>query len=535
MCQRSLVAFCREAWKVVEPMRTYRHNWHIEVICDHLEALFWGRPATVGPNAGRPIRNLVINIPPRHMKSLICSVMFPAWCWIHDPGRQFFYSSYSQALSDEHGAKMMKLVESPWYQLRFGETGNPYFDEDGYVALSGRQQTRHFETAHGGARQSSSVGGKTTGAGGDIIATDDPHNVMEKESEKRMARSITWWSRAMASRGNDPRTFCRLVVMQRVSESDLSEWCISQGYDLLKIPARYEGDKALGVLGHEDPRTEENEPMWKGHFDHNELSDLEASLKDDAAGQLQQRPAPAGGMTFKTSNLRIMSQNVRDRLLEPGVLDRLIMVWDLASKGRSARGKKRSWNVGAVWGRKGTQVALFDVWRKQCEFDELLVGMEMFCAKWSMARPVYIEDKAAGPQAAVMLRRRISGIMMVEPKGDKDERAKAIAPFVNAGDVWVPDDSIAPWMPEWRREHAFFPNARGDDQVDTTSMALDLLLVGGWANPAAPSGGNLDLTNADPQTAQEAMLSAARRQAQVRARFEDSAPGGTRVFTGRRS
>lgn len=533
VCLKSLAEFCKAAWHIIEPTTPYQHNWHIDVICEHLEALFWGTPSTCGPNAGQPIRNLVINIPPRHMKSILCSVMYPAWCWAHDPGRQFFYSSYAQSLSDDHAEKTKLLIESEWYRLRFGPTGNPALDADGYVAPGGKQRVREFGLSYGGKRLASSVKGKTTGAGGDILVTDDPHNVSQRESEKEMARVITWWSRAMASRGNDPRTFARLVVMQRVAEDDLAGWCINQGYDLLLIPARYEGNKQIGVLGHEDPREEENEPMWPERHGDAELTALESSLQDDAAGQLQQRPAPAGGRTFRMGAINRMSALVRDAILRPGQLDELITVWDLANKPRSKRNKKRSYSVGAVWGRKGNNVFLLDVWRDQIGFDDQLEAIETLARKWPSARPIYIENKAAGIQGAQILSRQVPGVLVVEPRGDKEQRARAVSVYFKAGNVWVPDSSIAPWVAAWWREHEYFPMASNDDQVDTTSMALDLLLVHGWAEPAMPEGGAVDPTSS-PMRSEAATVAVERNRARIRARFgdESGAPGGQRIYTG---
>lgn len=528
-CLLSLSYFARRAWHVLEPTKTYHHNWHIDVICAHLMALFFRTPAKTGPNKGEPVRELLINIPPRHMKSILCSVVFPAWCWAHDPGRQFFYSSYAQSLSDDHSAATMKLVKSAWYQRLFGQTGNPFFDADGYVSLAGKQQTRHFETSMGGARQASSVMGKTTGAGGDILGADDPHNVLEKESDAKMARVITWWSRAMSTRGNDPKTVGTLVVMQRVAEADLSDWCIKQGYSHLKIPARYEGEKEIGVLGHQDPRTEIGQPMWPARHDDVELQKLEAKLKDDAAGQLQQRPAPAGGQAFRVGKLRRMSRHVMDRLLEAGQLDELITVWDLAVKGRTNRRQRRSYCVGATWGRLENSVFLFDVFRDQIGFTEQCDAVEAAARRWPTAQ-VYIEDRANGPAVADALLSKVPGIQLVPPRGDKDKRAYAVAPFFRTGDVWVPEDGITDWLEDWLREHEYFPNAAHDDQVDTTSMALDLLLVHGWTEPMLPDGRTI---REDAGAGDEMHLRAvADRRARVDAIFDARRPGAETRYTG---
>lgn len=533
-CLADLSTFCRLAWPELKPQETYLHNWHIEVMCYHLMGLFFRWPMTSGPRKGEPLRDLVINIPPRHMKSLICSVMFLAWAWAHDPGRQFFWSSYAQHLSDEHSSLMLQLVQSDWYQQRFGKTGNPVLDSDGVVALGSKRQTRHFTTDQGGARQASSVMGKATGAGGDILGVDDAHNLMQRESERAMAKTITWWSKSMVSRGNNPRTFCRLIVGQRVAENDLPGWCKAQGYAALVIPARYEGTKEIGVFKHVDPRTEEGEPMWANHFGDVELSVLEASLLEDAAGQLQQRPAPAGGNVFKINSLRRMSRRVRNALLKPGILEDLIVSFDLGLKGRSSRGRKRSWSVGAVWGRKGGDVFLFDLWRMQGGPVEIQQGVEDFCRAWPNARIKLIEEGGAGYAVAANLEGKVPGITTVRPKGDKDLRAAGIAPFFVAGNVWVPTAEWAPWVDEWTREHEFFPNSANDDQVDTTSQALDYLLVGAWVAPMMPEGGRL-IDEMPVGMGEDVGIAAARQQADLRRAWADDTPGGvtTRQFTGR--
>lgn len=491
-CIRSLAAFCKAAWHVIEPETPYQHNWHIDEICAHLEAVFWGHAAVTGPNAGNAIRNLVLNIPPRHMKSRIVSVFFPAWCWIHDPGRRFFFASYAQNLSDEHALDTMRLVRSEWYRTRFGPTGNPHFDAGGrHVSLGARQQTRHFITDRGGARQASSVMGKATGAGGDILVVDDPHNLLERESEVKMARVITWWAKAMASRGNNPKTFARIVVMQRIAEDDLSGYCIGQGYDTVILPARFEGQKAIGVLGHEDPREVEGEPLWANRFGDVELAMLEKDLDEDAAGQLQQRPAPAGGRVFKVNFLRRYSAAVRKALLaRPDVVDEWVITVDTAVKGRAARkNAKRSYTVIAVWARRGSDAFLMDVWRKQVPFTEQVEGLREMAERWPMARPILIEDESNGPAIADQLANVVPGIELVPPRGDKDRRASAVAPFVKSGNVWVPANDVEPWVRAWVHEHELFPDASHNDQVDTTSMALDYLFIRGWTAPSEPRGG----------------------------------------------
>src|SRR5207248_5263203 len=106
---RSLSEFVSQAWHVVEPATPFVPGFHIDAIVDHLEAVTRGQ-----------IRNLLITVPPRHMKSLLVSVFWPAWEWIRWPERRWLYSSYGAQLSIRDSVKCRRLVESPWYQARWG-------------------------------------------------------------------------------------------------------------------------------------------------------------------------------------------------------------------------------------------------------------------------------------------------------------------------------------------------------------------------------------------------------------------------------
>src|ERR1700686_2915012 len=156
---RSLGYFVQLAWPIVEPGRIFVSGWHIDAIIEHLEAVTRGE-----------IRNLLINVPPRHMKSLLVSVFWPAWEWIRFPERRWLYSSYGAQLSIRDSLKCRRLIESPWYQRLWGDR----------FALTSDQNTKgRFDNDRSGYRLSTSVGGAATGEGGDRIVCDDPHNVNE--------------------------------------------------------------------------------------------------------------------------------------------------------------------------------------------------------------------------------------------------------------------------------------------------------------------------------------------------------------------
>src|SRR5579862_6535508 len=276
MASRGLREFVRQAWSIVEPSTPFVPGWHIEAIIDHLEAVSRGE-----------IRNLLINVPPQHMKGLLVSVFFPAWEWIRWPERRWLYSSYAATLSIRDSVKCRRLIESPWYQARWGHV----------FALTGDQNAKsRFDNNRSGYRLSTSVGGSVTGEGGDRIICDDPHKVDEVESDTARKNAIDWWDVAMSTRVNDPKTSAKVVVMQRCHQQDRSGHLLEQGdWEHLCLPAEYESSRAATSIRFADPRQEHGELLWPERFGAAEIESLKRSLGSyAAAGQLQQRPSPAG-------------------------------------------------------------------------------------------------------------------------------------------------------------------------------------------------------------------------------------------------
>jgi hypothetical protein len=160
---RKLGEFVRQAWQIVEPSTPFVPGWHIDAIIEHLEAVSRGE-----------IRNLLINVPPRHMKSLLVSVFWPAWEWIRWPERRWLYSSYAASLSIRDSVKCRRLIESTSYRRFWG---------DRFKLTTDQNTKARFDNDRSGYRISTSVGGAATGEGGDRIVYDDPHNVQEAESD----------------------------------------------------------------------------------------------------------------------------------------------------------------------------------------------------------------------------------------------------------------------------------------------------------------------------------------------------------------
>jgi hypothetical protein len=278
ICTLPLIDFVKEAWGQVE-MVPFIPNWHIEAICEHLQAVTTGQ-----------IPKLLINIPPGCSKSLLVSVFWPTWEWSRNPSIRWFYASYDQRLSTRDSVKCRALINSQWYQSLWGR---------GYELTS--DDKTNITTSKGGYRMATSVGGHAAGEHPDRIAIDDAHNIREAESEIERQNVLDWWDLSLSSRGVS-RDARRVIIMQRLHHGDLSGHVLKQNdWVHLCLPMRYEpGRMATTPLGFNDPRTIEGELLTPIQFDEPKVAELEKSLGAyGTAGQLQQRPVPKSGGMFK--------------------------------------------------------------------------------------------------------------------------------------------------------------------------------------------------------------------------------------------
>jgi predicted phage terminase large subunit-like protein len=470
LAKRSLREFIKQAWHVVEPATAYVHGWHIEAICEHLEAVSKGQ-----------IRNLLINMPPRHAKSLIVSVFWPCWEWLHWPQRRWLFSSYAQPLSTRDSVKCRRLIQSPWYQRHYGKI---------YQLQPDQNQKNRFDNSALGYRIATSVGGSGTGEGGDRIVVDDPHNVSEGESDAVRTATLQWWDETMSTRGNDPKTVAKLIIMQRVNENDLSGHVLEQGgYEHLCLPAEYElptGDnpKKITSIGWTDPRTEEGELLWPERFDHAALEELKTRLGIyGAAGQFQQRPSPRGGGLIKEHWFKSYTTLP--------TIAYIIQSWDTAFKVK----QENDYSVGLTVGvTNDGDYYLLHCYQGKLEFPDLKRKMVELWIKYNPFT-ILIEDKASGQSLIQELKRPIEylgknyklPIKDIKFDIDKVVRVNACTTILESN-VFIPAE--AHWKKEYIKELTTFPAAAHDDQVDATTQAL-IWLASNRPRPAYSTNVNL--------------------------------------------
>lgn len=448
-CESSLHEFYKHTWPILEPGTPFIDNWHIHAICEHLEALY-----------ARAIRNLIINMPPRFSKSTLCSVTFPAWIWVKNPAFRSVFSSYSAALSTRDSVQCRRVITSPWYQSNWGHR---------FKLTTDQNVKQKYENDKTGVRMATSVGATLTGEGGDLLGCDDPHNALESNSAVARQTVLEWWTQAMSTRLNDPRTGIRLVVMQRLHHEDLAGHLLETGdWYHLNLPMEFTGVKPQWIIGWTDPRESEGDLLWPERYPAEEVGKLKRELGSyGTASQLQQEPTPASGGVFKRSWFRDYKET-------PPFM-RIVESWDTAT----SENELAAYSVGTVWGESySNDLYLLDVVRDRMEFPALKRAVQVLHDKWNGVA-ILVEDKSSGRQVCQELSAGTTlPILPVKVgKADKITRALAVSPVFESGRVYLPED--APWLAEYVKEMLTFPKGKTIDQVDSTTQAVSYLRGGG--------------------------------------------------------
>jgi predicted phage terminase large subunit-like protein len=482
---KDLRYFIAEAWKLVEPA-TFINNWHIDAIADHLSAITNG-----------DIMDLLVTMPPRHSKSLIITVLWPVWEWTQLPSYRWVFASYAFALSVRDSIKRRKILKSPWFQQRFGDLFTLISDQDTKI---------RFENSRHGFMLASSVGGSNTGEGGERIIADDPHNIKKAESEDVRTDTVNWWNIVMSTRRNDLSRSARVVVQQRTHEADVAGDIIERGgYVHLNLPTEFMFAgapacktqwvvKATGELHTwEDPRTEPGELLNPLRFRAVDNEAAKIDLGDyQYAAQHGQQPAPPEGTIIKKEWLKYYGGKGQPPIPEWNRATGFTPLFSLDATFKEH--KDTDFVAGLGWAMYGADLYLMPIKiYKRMNFPDTidaiaefvggksLDGDKSFPGVYPFMKIKLVESKANGPAIIDTLRHRIPGMVPYEPGGaSKESRLSSASWRFRAGNIYLPDESIAPWIVEYRYQLCAFPKAKHDDYVDATSQAL--LFIGGNPN-----------------------------------------------------
>ena len=451
-------AFAQHCFRELNPLTPFAMNWHVEVMAAKLSAAYQGK-----------IRRLIINVPPRYLKSLLGSVAFPAWCLGREPSTQILCASYAQDLADKLARDCRRIMMCDWYQRAFPARLSPQ-----------RQAVPEFETTAQGCRLATSVGGVLTGRGADLIIIDDPLKPEEALSQAQRRAANEWFDHTLYSRLNDKRSGAIVLIMHRLHEDDLVGHVLGQDdWEVVRFPALAEAEEMWEVETVWGPRRFTRLPgeaLHPAREPPEMLAQIRRTIGEyNFAGQYQQAPAPLGGGLVKPAWFR----QYRSSELPPS-FDRVVQSWDTANKASELS----DFSVCTSWGIKGKELYLIDVLRRRLEYPELKRAVR---EQYERFRPsvVLIEDKASGTQLIQELTREgLYAVTRYKPQFDKVMRMHAQTAMIENGFVRVPEK--ASWLAEYLNEMTVFPNGRHDDQVDSTAQMLDWFKDGG--GPSSNAG-----------------------------------------------
>lgn len=448
LCRQSFAVFSAMAFVAVNPGVTFQPAPYLNLLAGKLQQMIDGSS-----------RNLIITLPPRGLKSFTASVALPAYILGRDPSQQVMAVSYGQSLAEAHGRDRLKLMRHPLYSSVFGQV----LQQGG----SARKLTTH---SRGGAF-ATSIDASATGIGADWLIFDDPQKAQGAMSEQVRTSTNAQFEQTFLSRRNNPATARIIIVMQRLHEDDFVGHALGLGgleWDVLNLPAIAEEDEE-----HPYP-TPAGERVFRrkmGEALHSERASVEMLRQTEQvigaarfATQYQQRPAPAGGGLVQEKWFRRYAKADL-----PPHFDEVIQSWDTAN----TVSEWADWTVCTTWGRLGQSIYLLHVHRERLLFPDLVRAALRMAARFNPT-VVLVEDHASGTQLLQVLREQGFGRgRAVKPVGDKQIRMTNQTALIESGRVWLPAD--ADWVQSYLHELVLFPNARHDDQVDSTSQALDYL------------------------------------------------------------
>jgi predicted phage terminase large subunit-like protein len=443
MLRLDFPSFIARAMAELEPGTRYEENWHVLHLAHKLEQVRSG-----------DIRRLMINQPPRSLKTMTTSICYVAWLLGHDPTRKVMCLTYSNDVARIQAELFNRLVRSRWYRRIFPKH---------QPAVPNR--ILDYRTSVGGGRLATSIQGSVLGLGADLIILDDPNKGQEIYSKVARDKVKSAYDQVISTRLIHPMESAIICMMQRLHQDDLAGHMLEQEeWQQVIIPA----------IAIEDETWE----LGRGRIHRREAGELLQPARADAAwyaqqrrnkgtttfeAQYQQRPIPQDGVVIRRAWLRYYD-------VEPSELDFILASWDTAS----TLSEKADWSAGTIWGVAGGNIYLLHVERERLESPDLRHRIEAIHSRFH-ADVTIIEDAGLGRGIVQDLRRTSPTCLpiAIPVRIEKIARMQARAVMFETGKVFLPE--AAEWLPAYLEEMLGFPNNRHDDQVDSTSQALDFL------------------------------------------------------------
>lgn len=444
---RHFQLFLRYVVATTSPAVAYAHNWHIDAIAAHLEACARGE-----------IRRLIINIPPRMLKSTMVSVAWPAWLLGQDARTRIMVASYAQNLSTKHSTDCRLVMQSGWYRRAFPNT----------VLSADQNEKDKFVTTARGQRLAVSVGGAAIGEGGNILIADDPLNPLQASQKTGRDAANAWFDHSFATRLDDKQRGAIVIVMQRLHAEDLSGYLLAKGgWEHLCLPAVAPHTSMI----HCRDFCYERPAGQALHAAREPIALLDATKRElgsaNFAAQYQQAPLNQSGA--------LIHRHWFARYAEVPA-GRVVQSWDTGIKA----GAKHDASACVTFTQHEGQHYLIDVTQVRLEYPELKRLMVAHAARFA-PEAILVEDKASGQSLLQDLKRETQLPLVAQlPRGDKLSRLIRVSPLLEAGRIALPNEAL--WLTDFEAELLAFPDGSHDDMVDAFSQYLNWVRAGMHAN-----------------------------------------------------
>ena len=450
VARNDLVSFTQLAFETVVPGELLHLNWHLRAMAYALEQVRQGK-----------IKRLIITVPPRHLKSLMGSVAFPAFVLGHKPNTKILCASYSAELAIKHANDFRAVMRSARYRRLFP-----------HCQISPEKNTElELMTTSRGGRFATSVGGTVTGRGGNIIILDDPMKPDDALSEVRRQSVIDWFRLTLLSRLNAKLDDAIVVIMQRIHDQDLVGVLLEEGgWHHLNLPAIADRDLDIPIGEGKTHRFAAGDVLDAVRKPRHVLDQMKASMGSMAfSAQFLQRPIPAEGNLIKRAWLQFYQVAP-----EPTSNDQIVISIDTAMKADEIA----DYSVATVWLMKKEKYYLLDLIRGRFDYPALKKQVLRLKQRW-LGATILIEDKGSGTSLIQDLRYENLSVIGIKPEGDKTTRLYSTQAIFEAGSALFPRE--APWLQDMIHELLAFPKYRHDDQVDSISQALIWMRRRAWS------------------------------------------------------
>lgn len=441
--RNSFGAFVYAAFKVVYPGKELTPNWHVDCVCHQLEKMITGQAAP----------RLVINQPPRSLKSFIVTVCLPAWLLGRDPTKLIICASYSEDLANKFSRDCRALIESSFYNRIFPA-----------MKLNRKKVTEsEFETTRRGFRLATSVGGTLTGRGGDVLIIDDPVKANDANSQVVLDGAVEWFRNTALSRLDDRAKSLIIVTQQRLHVRDLSGMLIDSGWPKLVFPAIAIEPEDYNISDDEKYHRPIGELLQPARNSADELEDMRRTVGSHIfAGQFQQNPTPPEGNMIKAAWLPRY-----EKMPERYKFKRVTLSCDPAGK----TGENNDYSAIVVVGLCEKANYILEVQRGRWGLMQLQDRITVIAAQWK-PELIIVEDTSSGVSLIPLLRERTNlSVVGRHPKDSKEARMARHVGRFEAGRMLLPGEAL--WLADFEDELLAFPNGRYDDQVDALMLYLD--------------------------------------------------------------